>query len=77
VINPGGYTHTSVAIRDAVAAASVPTVEVHMSNVYSREKFRHHSYISPVAVGQIAGFGMNSYLLGLRAAVDIVRREKQ
>ncbi|MBI5755592.1 MAG: type II 3-dehydroquinate dehydratase [Nitrospirae bacterium] len=76
VINPGGYTHTSVAIRDAVAAASVPTVEVHMSNVYSREEFRHYSYISPVAVGQISGFGINSYLLGLRAAVEIVRREK-
>ena len=76
VINPGGYTHTSVAIRDAVAAASVPTVEVHMSNVYSREEFRHYSYISPVAVGQISGFGINSYLLGLRAAVDIVRRER-
>ena len=73
VINPGGYTHTSVAIRDAVAAASVPTVEVHMSNVYSREEFRHYSYISPVAVGQIAGFGINSYLLGLRAAVEVVR----
>lgn len=73
IINPGGYTHSSVAIRDAVAAVNIPTVEVHMSNIYSREEFRHHSYISPVAVGQISGFGVNSYLLGLRAAVDVVR----
>ncbi|MBI5194061.1 MAG: type II 3-dehydroquinate dehydratase [Nitrospirae bacterium] len=73
VINPAGYTHTSVALRDAIAAVDITTVEVHISNIYKREEFRHHSFISPVAAGQIAGFGLNSYLLGLRAAVDLVR----
>ena len=73
VINPGGYTHSSVALRDAIAAVNIPAVEVHMSNIYSREEFRHHSFISPVAAGQISGFGVNSYLLGFRAAVEIVR----
>ena len=76
VINPGGYTHSSVALRDAIAAVNIPAVEVHMSNIYSREEFRHHSYISSVAVGQISGFGVNSYLLGLRAAVEMARRGK-
>ncbi|NJL20824.1 MAG: type II 3-dehydroquinate dehydratase [Leptolyngbyaceae cyanobacterium SM1_3_5] len=69
VINPGAYTHTSVAIRDAIAAVKIPTVEVHLSNVYQRESFRHHSFIAPVAIGQISGFGVNSYLLGLQAIV--------
>ncbi|WP_416670261.1 type II 3-dehydroquinate dehydratase [Egbenema bharatensis] len=69
LINPGAYTHTSVAIRDAIAAVNIPTVEVHLSNVYRRESFRHHSYIAPVAVGQISGFGAESYLLGLQGLV--------
>ena len=67
LINAGAYTHTSVAIRDALSAVKIPTVEVHLSNIYQREPFRHHSYIAPVAVGQISGFGANSYLLGLEA----------
>ncbi len=73
VINPGAYTHTSVALRDAIASTGLPVVETHISNIYRREEFRHHSYIAPVAVGQVAGFGMNSYLLALRAVVDHVK----
>jgi 3-dehydroquinate dehydratase-2 len=69
VFNPGGFSHTSVALRDAVAAIRIPVVEVHMSNVYAREKFRHQSYLSAVCKGKIVGFGMNSYLLGLRAII--------
>ena len=70
VINAGAYTHTSVAIRDAISAVDIPTVEVHMTNIYTREEFRHHSYIAPVCIGQISGFGINSYKLGLKAIVD-------
>lgn len=73
LINAGAYTHTSVAIRDALAAVQIPTVEVHLSNIYRREAFRHHSYIAPVAIGQISGFGWASYRLGLQALVDYLK----
>lgn len=69
VINPAAYTHTSLAMRDAISAVGIPTIEIHISNIHKREPFRHHSFIAEVAVGQIAGFGLDSYLLGLRAAV--------
>jgi 3-dehydroquinate dehydratase-2 len=70
VINPAAYTHSSVAMRDAIIAAGIPAIEIHISNIYKREDFRKHSYIAGVAVGQITGFGVQSYLLGLRAAVE-------
>jgi 3-dehydroquinate dehydratase II len=69
VINPAAYTHSSVAMRDAITAVGLPTIEIHLSNIHKREPFRHHSYIAEAALGQITGFGAESYLLGLRAAV--------
>jgi 3-dehydroquinate dehydratase II len=74
LLNAGAYTHTSVAIRDAIAAVALPTVEVHLSNIYRREEFRHHSYIAPVAIGQISGFGAESYRLGLQALIHHIRQ---
>ena len=68
VINPAAYTHSSVAMKDAITSVGLPTIEIHLSNIHRREPFRHHSYIAEAAVGQIAGFGADSYLLGLRAA---------
>ena len=73
LINPAAYTHTSVAIRDAIVAVDLPTVEVHLSNVFKREEFRHFSYISPVASGIICGFGTESYVLALEAIVSVIR----
>ena len=77
VINPGAYTHTSVALRDALSSTGIPAVETHISNVYKREEFRRHSYIAGVAAGQITGFGVDSYLLALRAAVGIVKSDAE
>lgn len=73
VFNPGGYTHTSVALRDAISAIMIPVIEVHLSNVYAREEFRHASFVSAVCKGKVTGFGWRSYELGLRGLVDIIK----
>lgn len=78
LINPGGYTHTSVVLRDAIVAVGHPTVEVHLSNIYSRDPFRRQSLLAPVCLGQISGFGWRSYLLGLTALLDyLAERAKE
>lgn len=76
VMNPAAYTHTSVAIRDAVASTGIPIVEVHLSNIYKREEFRKYSFVSGVAIGVISGFGADSYLLGLRGLVNSIKKNK-
>ena len=73
VINAGAYTHTSVAIRDAITSVNIPVVEVHMTNIYKREEFRHKSFLAPVCIGQISGFGANSYKLGIKAIIDYLK----
>ncbi|MDD5449697.1 MAG: type II 3-dehydroquinate dehydratase [Candidatus Omnitrophica bacterium] len=77
LINPAAYTHTSVAIRDAISASAVPCVEVHLSNIYKREEFRHTSLIASVAKGQICGFGVMSYILGLEAAIYLTKEKNK
>ena len=71
VLNAAAYTHTSIALRDAISAVGVPTIEIHLSNIHSREEFRHRSLIAPVCLGQISGFGANSYLLALEASINV------
>ena len=74
LINPGAYTHTSIAIQDALSAVNLPVIEIHLSNIYARDAFRHHSYVSPVAIGVISGFGAFSYDLALEAMVRTLKK---
>ena len=74
IINPGAYTHTSIALRDAVSGVDLPTIEIHLSNIHAREKFRQHSYIAPVAIGQICGFGAQGYGLAFQALVHYLKK---
>jgi 3-dehydroquinate dehydratase II len=75
IINPAAFTHTSIALRDALLAVNIPFIEVHVSNIYSRESFRHHSYFSDIAIGTISGFGSKSYELAVLAACDILTQQ--
>jgi len=77
VLNAAAYTHTSVALRDVITATGIPTIEIHLSNIHAREEFRHKSLIAGVCRGQIAGFGANSYILGLEAAINIIEPAKK
>ena len=77
LMNPAAYTHTSVAIRDALSTVALPVIEIHLSNIYAREDFRHHSYISAIAVGVIGGFGTHSYTLAIEAMIQILKQTQE